>query len=183
MYFPEAGAENTDETLRIAIDAAGKRDIGYLVVATTSGNCALKAAGLVEGTEIKMVAVTHNYGFREPGKSDMPDDVREKVRAMGGEVYSGTMLTRGLDRAIKNATGFTPNDVVAQTLRTFGQGTKVCLEIAAMACDAGLIPPEDVIAVAGTGRGADTALLLTAQPSNNFFNIKVREILAKPKDW
>jgi hypothetical protein len=94
LYFPVAGAENTDETLRIAIDEARKRDIGYLVVATTSGNCALKAAGLVEGTEIKMIAVTHNYGFREPGKSDMPDEVREKVRALA-ERYIPEQCPRG----------------------------------------------------------------------------------------
>jgi uncharacterized protein len=65
----------------------------------------------------------------------------------------------------------------------FGQGIKVCVEIAAMAADAGLIPAGDVIAVGGTGRGADTAAVIAADSSNRFFNIKVREILAKPVEF
>jgi len=64
-----------------------------------------------------------------------------------------------------------------------GQGIKVCVEIVAMAADAGLIPFDDVIAVAGTDRGADTVAIIRANSSNNFFKIKVREILAKPRDF
>ena len=64
----------------------------------------------------------------------------------------------------------------------FGQGTKVAVEIVAMASDADLLPVEDVIAVAGTGKGADTCLVIGANSTNQFFDIKVREILAKPKD-
>ena len=64
-----------------------------------------------------------------------------------------------------------------------GQGIKVCVEIVVMASDAGLIPPEDVIAVAGTGKGADTAVILKADSSNHFFQIKIREILAKPREF
>jgi len=39
---------------------------------------------------------------------------------------------------------------------------------------------EDVICVAGTGHGADTALVLRAVNARNFFDLKVREILCKP---
>jgi hypothetical protein len=52
-----------------------------------------------------------------------------------------------------------------------------------MACDAGLIPPEEVIAVAGTGRGADTAAIVKAESSNRFFDIKIREIIIKPYEF
>ena len=52
-----------------------------------------------------------------------------------------------------------------------------------MACDAGLIPFADVVAVAGTGRGADTAVVLRANSSNRFFDIKFKEILCKPKNF
>jgi uncharacterized protein len=53
----------------------------------------------------------------------------------------------------------------------------------AMAADAGLVPPSDVIAVAGTGRGADTCCVIRANSSNRFFDIKVREIIVKPKEF
>ena len=52
-----------------------------------------------------------------------------------------------------------------------------------MACDAGLIPPGDVVAVGGTERGADTAAVIGANSSNNLFDIRVREILAKPRNF
>ena len=60
---------------------------------------------------------------------------------------------------------------------------KVCVEITAMAADAGLIPAEDIVAVAGTGRGADTVCLIKADSSNRFFKIKVKEIITKPKEF
>ena len=72
-------------------------------------------------------------------------------------------------------------DVIAQTLRTFGQGMKVALEIAAMAADAGLVRvDEDIISVGGTRRGADTAVLLKPSYVHRFFETRVKEILCKP---
>jgi len=50
-----------------------------------------------------------------------------------------------------------------------------------MAADAGAIPVDkDVLVVAGSGRGADTAVILRAAPSHNFFDMVVKEIVAKP---
>jgi hypothetical protein len=75
-------------------------------------------------------------------------------------------------------------ELVASTYRTFGQGTKVCVEIALMAADAGFLPVDrDVISMAGTGKGADTALLLRPANSSNFFDLKIREVIAKPSDF
>lgn len=39
------------------------------------------------------------------------------------------------------------------------------------------------LAVAGTGRGADTCCVIRANSSNRFFDIKVREIIGKPKEF
>ena len=65
--------------------------------------------------------------------------------------------------------------------RAFGQGMKVVLEITTMAADGGLIgTDQDVIAIAGTGRGADLAVVLRPVNSNDFFDLKVKEILCKP---
>lgn len=50
-----------------------------------------------------------------------------------------------------------------------------------MALDAGLIPfGEDVIALGGTGRGVDTAMILRPAHSQKFFETRVREVLCKP---
>jgi hypothetical protein len=93
------------------------------------------------------------------------------------------MVLRGLGSAIKNKTGYSEEQLVADTLRMLGQGTKVCVEIVAMAADAGLIPFNEVIAIGGTARGADTAAIIEANSSNNFFEIKIKEFLAKPRKF
>ncbi|MHA2427903.1 MAG: hypothetical protein ACXADB_07765 [Candidatus Hermodarchaeia archaeon] len=62
-----------------------------------------------------------------------------------------------------------------------GQGTKVCVEIVAMACDAGLVQSDKaVLAIAGTGRGADTVLLIKSANSRRFFDLKILDVIAKP---
>jgi hypothetical protein len=65
-----------------------------------------------------------------------------------------------------------------------GEGTKVCVEITLMAADAGLIPVDkDIIAIGGTGRGADTALRIRPAHAAKFFELKIREVIAKPNDF
>ena len=115
--------------------------------------------------------------------SEFDPEARRQIEALGGRVHTGTMVLRNLGTAIRDLQGYSQQDLVANTLRIFGQGMKVCGEIVAMAADAGLIPFEDVVAVAGTNRGADTAVVIRANSSNRFFQIKVREILAKPRDF
>jgi hypothetical protein len=97
-------------------------------------------------------------------------------------VYTGTILTRGIEAALmKKHQGVYPAYIVAQSLRILGQGIKVAVEIIAEACDGGILPEnEDVIAVAGTGRGSDTVVIAQAHPSDRFFDIKIKQILAKP---
>lgn len=53
-----------------------------------------------------------------------------------------------------------------------------------MAADAGLISVDrDIVAVGGTGRGADTALRIHPANAARFFDLKIREIIAKPCDF
>jgi len=58
---------------------------------------------------------------------------------------------------------------------------KVTCEITLMATDAGMVrTDEDAIAMGGTGKGLDTALVLRPANSQDFFDLKVKEILCKP---
>jgi hypothetical protein len=55
-----------------------------------------------------------------------------------------------------------------------------------MAADAGLISADkDVVAVAGTGRGAgaDTALRIKPANAARLFELRIRELIAKPSDF
>lgn len=181
MYFGQAGEQNIEDALRIAVEEADKRGIKHMVVASTRGGTGLKAAQLLEGKGIALIVVSHNIGFSEEGAQEFDEATKAKIEKLGGTVYTGTMVLRNLGTAIRSVQSYSQQDLVANTLRMFGQGIKVCVEIAAMAADAGLIPCDDCISVAGTGWGADTVAVIRANSSNNFFQIKVREILAKPR--
>jgi hypothetical protein len=73
-------------------------------------------------------------------------------------VHSGTLVLRGVGSAIRKKFGASEEELIASVLRLFGQGMKVCVEMSAMVADGGLVPAsEDVVCVAGTSSGADTA--------------------------
>lgn len=182
-YFEKAGKENTQETLQIAKEEAIKRGISHIVVASTFGDTALMAAELLKGTGVKLVVVTHNTGFRESGLQTFDSEIKKKIENLGGIVYTGTLILSGLSRTLRERNGHSYEQIISDALRILGQGTKVVIEIVAMSADAGLIPFSDVIAVAGTVRGADTAAIIKANSSNKFFDIKLREYLVKPRDF
>jgi hypothetical protein len=58
---------------------------------------------------------------------------------------------------------------------------KVCVEMTSMAADSGMIPMTgDVVAIAGAGRGADTAVVIKPAHLNDMFDLYVKEIIVKP---
>jgi hypothetical protein len=72
---------------------------------------------------------------------------------------------------------------MADTLRLFGQGIKVAVEVAVMAADAGALTGNDIISIGGSGRGADAALVLKPAHQNNFFDMRIREVICKPRSF
>lgn len=183
VHFDKAGIENTDRALEVAFASARDYGIGHMVIASTTGYTARRVLEAHAGSSLNIVVVTHNTGFKEPGLQEFPEEVRLRLTGQGIKVLTGTMVLRSLGTAIRELTGYSEQDLIANTLRILCHGVKVCVEIAAMAADAGLIPPTDVITVAGSARGADTVCLIKAQPSNKFFETRVREIIIKPKEF
>jgi len=177
------GKENTEKILQRAKEEALQRGIRFILVASTGGETGVLAARMFHRTGVRVVVITHNTGFKEPGVQEFNQTAREEIERLGGTVYTGTHVLRGIGAAFRDRYKFSHEQVVADTLRMFGHGIKVCVEMAAMASDAGLIPPEDIIAIAGTQKGADTAAIIKADSSNRFFDMKVRKILAKPFEF
>ncbi|MBF0517795.1 MAG: hypothetical protein HQK97_11885 [Nitrospirae bacterium] len=181
-YFDKPGKANTADCLSIV--AAAVMDFGYkhIVVATTGGETGLLFSEAFKDTGVNLVAVSHCHGFKEANSIELDPELVEKIRGNGAVLYTGTMVTHSLESAFaKQFNGLYPTLIVAQTLRRFGEGPKVCCEIAMMAVDAGLVPEGvDIITVAGTGRGADTAMVVRSAASKRFFDLKVQEIIAKP---
>ena len=183
MYHDKPGIENTEKTIEAALAYGKAQGLKDIVVASTGGYTALRILEMVPRGLYNVVVVTHNTGFGEEGVQTFPEEVKRQITGAGIRVLTGTMVLRSLGTAIRELTGYSEQDIVAHTLRMFSQGIKVCVEITAMAADAGLIPFTDVIAVAGTGKGADTACLIKANSSNRFFKMKVRDIIIKPKEF
>jgi len=180
VYFEKTGPENTEATLRIAKQRAEEVGIKTILVSSSTGCVAVKAVEVIKGPRV--ICVSHSTGFREPNVQRFTEENRKIVESKGGIILTATHVFAGLSRALRNKTNtVTIGDLVAETLRIFGHGTKVACEISMMAADAGLVrTDEDFISVAGTGKGSDTALLLTPVTSQNFFDLKVKEILCKP---
>ena len=181
LYFNVLGELNTDETLMAAKERAKQLGINDVVVASTGGATGLKAVVLFKGYNV--VVVRHVTGYKEPGVQKMSEEYSNKIYANGGKIVTSEhTFTGGVNKAIENKFNTVyPAGIMAQTLRLFGEGTKVCLECVAMAADAGEIPiDKDVIAIAGTNVGADTAMVLKPAGSRRIFDMRVKEIITKP---
>lgn len=179
MYFGKVGKENSKAVAEIALKNAKEKGIKHIVVASSKGDTAM----LLNNKEgIKVVMVSHANGYPLAGKNELSDEKREEFKGMGIDVLTTTHVLSGAERGIsKMFSGVSPVEVIAQSLRMFGQGTKVCVEVAIMALDAGLIPyGEPIIAVGGTGTGADTAVILTPSHASSVFDTVIHEILCKP---
>jgi hypothetical protein len=196
VYFEKPGKEHTEATLRIAVEAAKERGIDTVLVSSTTGYTAEKAAEIFKGSGLKLVIVTHQTGYRDPGVQLFPDELRKKLVKQGVEVVTCTDVltgtvdvgmsrqrppkTESLDARLPYILPPT-NVVIANTLRLFSQGVKVCAEIAMMAVDSNAVPSGKMVAcVAGSHDGVDTAMVLTAAESGRIRDMKLHEILCKP---
>lgn len=183
IYFEKPGRDNTSACLEVVKQAIKEGGYKHLVVASTTGDTGLLFSDALKGSGINIVVVTHSSGFKESNTIEMPEDMRKKIKGNGAGVYTGSMLTHSIETAFSSKfSGLYPTLIVAQSLRRFGEGPKVCCEIVMMAVDAGLIPEgEEVLAVAGTARGADTVTVIESAASKRFLDLRVLEILAKPR--
>ena len=179
VYFEQEGETNTSRAVEIALTAAKDLGIRHVVLATTKGNTARHFKGQ---KDLKIIAVTHAWGFKVKGENSLKPETRAELEADGIVVFSGTHVLSGAERGL-SATfqGVYPLQIIASALKFFGSGTKVAVEVATAALDAGLIPAgEPVIALGGTRGGADTVLVLVPSNSSTILETRVQRILAKP---
>jgi hypothetical protein len=183
IYFDKAGEQNTHLLLKFAKEYVEREDIRDIIVASTTGRTGAEAARTFKGRNV--VVVTHNCGFQEPGRNELQEEHKREILSDGAKIFTGVHALSSAERAVRKDFGtIQPLELMANVLRRLGEGTKVCVEITMMAADAGLIPADkDVVAIAGTGRGADTALRLYPANAARFFNLKIREVIAKPFEF
>ena len=178
MYFDKPGKDNTAKTLELAFARGKELGLDEVVLATSKGDTAYMALEIFAG--FSLTAVTYHCGWKEPFKPVMDPGIRADLEQKGVRVVSASHALSGLERSFFNKfSGTYPVLVVADTLRLFGQGTKVAVEVVVGAVQAGLVQEgERVIGVGGSSRGADTALVITA--SWDFADLYVSEVICKP---
>jgi hypothetical protein len=169
----------------VDILAALVQDEGFkdVVVASTSGETGLVTARRLQGKGVNLVVVAHSAGFLGPNQDQFSADAYQEITWLGGRVYKGTILTHSIETALaKEFSGSYPTILIANTLRRLGQGMKVCCEIVMEAVDGGLIAEgKEVVAVAGTAKGADTVAIIKSAASKRFLDLYVSQIVAKPR--
>ena len=181
-YFETKGRENTEATLKLAVETARALGINNIVLSSTEGNTAKMMADEIDHEGLTVTVVTHAYGQMKPNTNPMPAELRQHLIEKGFNLCTAAHTLSGAERSLSTTFGGVyPVEIIAHTLRMFGQGTKVCVEICAMAADAGFVMTgEPVVAVGGTGRGADTAMVLRPEVSSNIIKTKIDRLICKP---
>jgi hypothetical protein len=188
-YFEDCGEINTETLLSLVKERAIDLKIEKVVIASETGRSALKAVNIFKDIKIKIIVVTHCPGTTIGPKGDIPiglmrkeySDIRKKLLDDGVKIIQGTRPFVPPSRF--NWDDPTPEGIIDKTLEIFGAGTKIAIEVAIMATDAGETDEgEEIISCGGTYKGLDTAIVARPSHSIGFFkNFEIREIIAKPR--
>ena len=193
-YFEEPGDQNTEQVLEAVSKRVAEGTISKVVVASTSGETALKFARSLQG-KAGLFCVSE-APFRREWNETWPclnAENHEALKKLGATVINNVPYVFH-DSIVEAARweAAAPERLIKETLYCFGQGLKVAVEVALIAVSCGFVSPfEDVIAVGGSGNGADTAIVLRGTYPACIFDkdpqkrLEIREIIAMPlaKKW
>lgn len=183
VYFDSIGAVNSRMALELAkkrSDTLGIRDV---VVASYTGETGALASEIFRG--YNLIVVAGMMGFIEPNQDRMKAEHKKTIEESGGKIIRACHSFGALGRAVnKKFNTIQIDEIIAHVLRLFGAGVKVACECACMAADAGLIRTDrEVVSLGGNGAGADTAVILLPSNTHRFFDMRIREIICKPRNW
>ncbi len=181
--FTTTGPENTRKTLELGRVRMDELGISTVLVATTSGAAGCLAVDVFQNRHL--VCVSHVAGFRVPNTQELTTENRTIIESAGVPILTAQHAFAGINRAIRGKFAtYEINEIMANTLRLFGEGLKVAVEISLMAADAGLVRTDTpLLAIAGTASGADTAVILLPTNGHTFFDLKIIEIVCMPSPF
>ena len=177
--FSNPGKENTSAAVAMAIAKAAELNCPIVIGSYTGASARVL---LEQGWKGKTVVVRGCSTASNQGVNRMSPEVRQELEAGGCTVVTAAHALSGCERGISTRfQGAYPVEILAHTLRMFGQGVKVCVECAVMALDADALSfGQCVVALGGTAVGVDTAVVLTPSYSSSVLETKIHEILCKP---
>ena len=182
FYFEKKGSVNTDRTLEIALACCEQKGIKKIVVASSTGKTALLLREKAKPS-IEVIGVTYSAGSKYREEVEEFNRNRETMIKKSIQVVRGLHALSATERAFENKykSGLLPLNIVADTLRMFSQGMKVCLEVSVMAAEAGFVTPdEDIVVLGGSGHGADTAVIMKPAYAASMFETKFKAVLCMP---
>jgi len=172
-YFDEPGPQNTESVLEAVKERIEQTGVKVIILASDSGETALKLSESTGQLDTKIIAVS--WKKMSPNSS-------EKLKEKNAQVVEEARTPLSTKDA----------KIIAYTYYTLGQGFKVAVEIAMIAVDLNLVSSgQEVIAIGGTGSGADTAIVVKASSTKDILGpdiknrLEVREIITMPrlKKW
>jgi len=196
FFFDHPGPQNTEKVLQAVGERLKRGDLNKILVASESGRLALQIKQAFPNKEV--ICVTYNQHTRLKYKK--PALMKEKLKEKGVTIVDKIEepLTRPL--TFRNWWEGKTIEMKGEEADLFwmtlicvgGHGFRTCVEIVFMAVEAGVVNEgEKVIGMAGTGWGADAAIVMKGsrfedavgeRPEKRF---KIEEILAMPKqtEW
>lgn len=193
FYFNVCGQVNTEKTLKLAIKRTRELNIKKLVVASETGLSALKASEMLCDSGIGLIVVTSAAGTKIENtiigdlKIGIPDKkIWNLLEKNGAKIVRATDPLYNIGAYLEHKGVLTLATLIRLCLKSISSGTAVCVSVALMATDNGLLREgEEVVAVAGSWIGLDTALVVRAANSVNFLKLgamQIREIICKPRN-
>ena len=184
LYCDSTGLGSTDLVLAAAKKRANELKIKDIIVASTHGGTAIKAKEAFADPTLNLVAVGIAEGYREKGWCFTDEEKKRLEKAGIKLLVASHVLGDGVASSFtEKSGGKSIEEIVRDTFYRFGQGMKVCVEIVMMAADAGLIPMnKEVMAIGGTAEGTDTCIVVKPAYPRKFYELEIREIVAKPRN-
>jgi hypothetical protein len=193
FYFHVCGQTNTEKTLKLAIQRANELGINKLVVASETGLSAFKATEMLQNSGISLIVVTSAANTKIENtaignlKIGIPDPKTwVKLEKSGARIVRATDPLYNIGVAFEHKGILTLAMIIRLCLKMISSGTAVCITATLMATDNGLLKEgEEVVAVAGSWIGLDTALVVQATNSVNLLKpgaMQIKEIICKPRN-
>jgi len=195
-YFEKPGKENTHATIEAVRDYLKENnEVAALVVASVSGQTALKVKKALPEISISVVCVTGSPSWQNYPEHEfplIPATTRSELEKAGIAIIDSvpSSLSDTIEFSIARYGFRSPTWIFIETLLAVGgYGLKAAVESVLMGTDGAYIPPfREVLAIAGTEKGADTAIVARSTFSSTVFSgdsqkrFVINEILATPRN-
>lgn len=181
--FETTGKENTAAAVAIAVEKANALGCPIVLSSNTGASAeAILEQAAARGYSGQIVVVRSAASAALKGVNKMTPEVKQSLTDRGCTVVTAAHTLSAGERSLSTKLqGVYPLEIMAHTLRMFGQGMKVCVECSTMAMDADALPFQTpVVALGGTSTGLDTAVVLTPSYSSSILDTKIHEVLCKP---